>query len=220
MAAGWFDCRGGSFFYGLSWRCPRVLVGGDARPHIVHHLTLLVVLGSALLAGRETGIGAMLRHAAIWRAVGALAVLGYSYRANFRNLGNRNVSGFRPDTALTTGQGDLAIRRSSDGHFSLTTTVEGVRIRFLMDTGARLITLVRRMRRPLASILTNCVAVSVSKPPTALPGQPVYRSVKYPSKLSAQEMSAPRSAAPADRNHCSASLSSIVFPATKSVETQ
>ena len=197
-----------------------MLVGGDARPHIVHHLTLLVVLGSALLAGRETGIGAMLRHAAIWRAVGALAVLGYSYRANFRNLGNRNVSGFRPDTALTTGQGDLAIRRSSDGHFSLTTTVEGVRIRFLMDTGARLITLVRRMRRPLASILTNCVAVSVSKPPTALPGQPVYRSVKYPSKLSAQEMSAPRSAAPADRNHCSASLSSIVFPATKSVETQ
>ena len=128
-------------FYGLSWRYPRVLSGGDAQPHIVHYLILLVVLGSALMAGRETGTGAMLRHAAKWLAIGALAVLGYRYRADFLNLGNRIVSELRPDTALTTSEGDVAIHRRSDEHSRLTATVEGVRIRFLVGTGANLIAL-------------------------------------------------------------------------------
>lgn len=127
--------------YVLSWQFPGVLSDGDAQPYIAHHVILLVVLASALMAGRETGAGAMLRHAAIWIAIGAVAVLGYSYRSDFRNMGNRIVGELRPDMALTTGEGDVAIRRSGDGHFRITATVDGARIRFLVDTGASLVAL-------------------------------------------------------------------------------
>lgn len=127
--------------YLLSWQFPGVLSDGDAQPYVAHHVILLVVLASALMAGRETSGGVMLRHAAIWIAIGAVAVLGYSYRSDFRNMGNRIVGELRPDMALTTGEGDVAIRRSSDGHFRVTATVEGARIRFLVDTGASLIAL-------------------------------------------------------------------------------
>ena len=130
-----------ALLYLLSWQFPGVLSDGDAQPYVAHHVILLVVLASALMAGRETSAGAMLRHAAIWIAIGAVAVLGYSYRSDFKNMGNRIVGELRPDMALTTGEGDVAIRRSSDGHFRLTATVEGKPIRFLVDTGASLVAL-------------------------------------------------------------------------------
>ncbi len=127
--------------YVLSWQFPGVLSDSDTQPYLAHHVILLVVLASALMAGRDTGAGIMLRHAAIWIAIGAVAVLGYSYRSDFRNMGNRIVGELRPDMALTTGEGDVAIRRSSDGHFRLTATVDGKPIRFLVDTGASLVAL-------------------------------------------------------------------------------
>ena len=127
--------------YLLSWQFPGVLSDGNAQPYLAHHVILLVVLASALMAGRDTGAGAMLRHAAIWIAIGAVAVLGHSFRSDFRNMGNRIIGELRPDMGLVTGEGDVAIRRSGDGHFRLTANVEGKSVRFLVDTGASLVAL-------------------------------------------------------------------------------
>ena len=127
--------------YLLSWQFPGVLSDGDAQPYLAHHVIFLVVLASALMAGRDTGAGMMLRHAAIWVAIGAVTVMGYSYRSDFKNMGNRIIGELRPDMALTTGDGNVAIRRSSDGHFRLTATVDGKPVRFLVDTGASLVAL-------------------------------------------------------------------------------
>lgn len=127
--------------YLLSWQFPGVLSDSDAQPYVAHHVILLVVLASALMAGRDTSVGLMFRHAAIWVAIGAVAVLGYSYRSDFRNMGNRIVGELRPDMGLVTGEGDVAIRRSGDGHFRLTAKVDGKSVRFLVDTGASLVAL-------------------------------------------------------------------------------
>lgn len=127
--------------YLLSWQFPGVLSDGDTQPYIAHHLILLVVLGSALMAHRRTSAGSMLRHAAIWIAIGVVAVLGYSYRADFQDVRNRIVGEIRPDMGLVTTGGDVAIRRSGDGHFRLTATVDGKPIRFMIDTGASLVAL-------------------------------------------------------------------------------
>ena len=127
--------------YLLSWQFPGVLSNADAQPYLAHHVILLVVLASALMAGRDTGAGTMLRHAAVWVAIGAVAVLGYSYRTDFQNMGNRIVGELRPDMGLMTGEGNVAIRRSGDGHFRLTATVDGKPVRFLVDTGASLVAL-------------------------------------------------------------------------------
>jgi len=130
--------------YLLSWQFPGVLSDGNARPYLAHHVILLVVLVSALMAGRQTSAGAMVRHAAIWIAIGVFAILGYSYRADLKNIQNRLVGEVRPDLGLVTGDGSVAVRRSSDGHFRLTANVDGKPIRFLVDTGASLVALTRR----------------------------------------------------------------------------
>ena len=125
-----------ALLYLLSWQFPGVLTDGEAQPYLAHHVILLVVLGSALMAGRHSSTGMVLRHAAIWIAIGAVAVLGYSYRSDFRGIGERIVGELRPDRALINGTGEVTIRRSGDGHFRLTATVDGKPIRFLVDTGA------------------------------------------------------------------------------------
>ncbi len=127
--------------YFLSWQFPGVLSDGDAQPYLAHHVILLVVLGSALMAGRQTTIGTSLRHAAIWIAIGVVAILGYSYRSDFRNLQNRIVGELRPDLGLVTTGGEVTIRRGGDGHFRLTANVDGKPVRFLVDTGASLVAL-------------------------------------------------------------------------------
>lgn len=130
--------------YLLSWQFPGVLSDGDAQPYLAHHVILLVVLGSALMARSQASAGAMLRHAAIWVAIGVVAILGYSYRSDFKNIQNRIVGELRPDMGLVTGDGNVAIRRSGDGHFWLTAHVDGKPIRFLVDTGASMVALTRR----------------------------------------------------------------------------
>jgi aspartyl protease family protein len=133
-----------ALLYLLSWQFPGVLSDGDTQPYLAHHVILLVVLGSALMAGRRTAsAGSMVRYAAIWIIIGVVAILGYSYRADFKNMQSRVIGELRPDLALTTGSGDIAIRRSGDGHFRLTAIVDGKSIRFLVDTGASLIALTR-----------------------------------------------------------------------------
>lgn len=129
--------------YLLSWQFPGVLSDGDAQPYLAHHVILLVVLGSALMTGRRTSAGAMVRHAAIWIAIGVVAILGYSYRTDFKNIQNRLVGELRPDLGLVTGDGNVAIRRGRDGHFWLTANVDGKPIRFLVDTGASIVALTR-----------------------------------------------------------------------------
>lgn len=130
--------------YLLSWQFPGVLSDGDTQPYLAHHVILLVVLASALMAGRQTSASTMVRHAAIWIAIGVVAVLGYSYRSDFQHVRDRLVGELRPDLGLVTTGGDVSIRRSGDGHFRLTATVDGKPVRFLVDTGASLVALTRR----------------------------------------------------------------------------
>ena len=133
-----------ALLYLLSWQFPGVLSDGYTQPYLAHHVILLVVLGSALMAGHRTAsAGSMVRYAAIWIVIGVVAILGYSYREDFTNMQNRVIGELRPDLALTTSSGDIAIRRSGDGHCRLTAIVDGKSIRFLVDTGASLIALTR-----------------------------------------------------------------------------
>lgn len=132
-----------ALLYLLSWQFPGVLSDGDTQPYLAHHVILLVVLGSALMAGRRTSAGNILRYGAIWIAIGVIAILAYSYRSDFQNLKNRVVGEIRPDLGLVSAGGDVTIRRSGDGHFRLTAKVDGKPIRFLVDTGASLVALAR-----------------------------------------------------------------------------
>ena len=83
----------------------------------------------------------MLRDASIWVAIGTTLILAYSYRADFRMMGNRILGELVPDRALVSASGEVTLRRGAGGHFRVTADVNGKPIRFLIDTGATLVAL-------------------------------------------------------------------------------
>ena len=124
---------------------PGALDGGNDAPLLVHHALLLALIGAAVAAGARTSAGTALRHAAWWAGIFAAVLLAYSFRDDVRGLGReigaRITGELRPDLALTSEGGAVSIRRGGDGHFRLTAEVDGVPVRFLVDTGATLVVL-------------------------------------------------------------------------------
>ena len=126
--------------YWLSSEFPDA-VSANEGPHLAYGIILLLVVATTLFGGTRLRAGTALRYALIWIGIGALVVLGYSYRWEFRAAGERILGELRPDRAVVTRAGDITIRRGTDGHFRLTADVDGVPVRFLVDTGATLVVL-------------------------------------------------------------------------------
>ena len=96
----------------------------------------MVVIGGAAIAHGRFQARQALRHAAIWVGLGAVLLLGYSFRAEFLALGGRLTGELLPHRAQEAPGGDVTIRAGAGGHFIAEATVNGVAIRFLVDTGA------------------------------------------------------------------------------------
>lgn len=114
-------------------------------PRLVYGAILLALVGAAVVAGARTSAGTALRHAAWWAGIFALILLAYSFRDDVRGIGGeiggRIAGELRPDLALTSEGGTVSVRRGGDGHFRLTAEVDGVPVRFMVDTGATLVVL-------------------------------------------------------------------------------
>jgi len=109
-------------------------------------LMQLVYLG-ALLAFVLGGIryrrglrGAGFHHLAIWALILLALVTVYAYRAPLLRFAQPVLAELSPSSAIAVniegGAQELVIRRGPDGHFRLDADVNGVPVRFLVDTGA------------------------------------------------------------------------------------
>ena len=68
--------------------------------------------------------------------VGAVLLLGYSYREDLRRAGGRMLGELMPGEPMVTQAGTVELRRGPDGHFHVVGTVNGTEVLFLVDTGA------------------------------------------------------------------------------------
>ncbi len=116
-------------------------------PRLGAALIVLVMVAAGIALGRRSGIGSMIRMASGWLAIGIVAVLAYSYRAELRPFYERVVGELDPSRPINVassspgnvGQDDgraFAIRQSEDGHFYAVGRVNGADTRLLVDTGA------------------------------------------------------------------------------------
>jgi len=100
-------------------------------------LTYLVILGSAILmwfvAQNRASLGKLAQQAALWGLifVGAIAVVG---------LWEDIRQSVRPMQSVVSGD-RIELPRAPDGHYYLTAEVNGVPLRFVVDTGASQIVL-------------------------------------------------------------------------------
>jgi len=120
----------------LALQFPEALTTRGEQIQLTQALLLVAVIGGAAIAHGRFQARQALRHAAIWVGLGAALLLGYSFRAEFQAMGERLTGELLPHRAQEAPGGGVAIRAGESGHFIAEATVNGVAIRFLIDTGA------------------------------------------------------------------------------------
>lgn len=105
-------------------------------PYMVRMLALLAFLSAGVVFARRVSLGEAARNIAVWIGIGAVLMLGYTFRDDLAFVGNRVQSEFLPADPVSSGGHVLAVTQDEGGDFYLYGTADGVRIRFLIDTGA------------------------------------------------------------------------------------
>ena len=117
-------------------RFPDAVATRDGQVQVVTLVLLATMVGSAVLLGRGIGLKTALRNALSWIAIALVLILGYSFRHDIVAAKDRILAELLPHRAVETGPGTVAIRARAGGHFQVEAMVDGVAIRFLVDTGA------------------------------------------------------------------------------------
>ncbi len=105
---------------------------GNQAANFLYLLLMLVLVGSALVA-RRLPIKQSLKLALIWALIFALLFGAIALRHDFAALWRR-IAGEATGT-VQTGQ-TLRIKQAEDGHFWISGTLNGEKVRFLIDSGA------------------------------------------------------------------------------------
>ena len=123
----------------LVWGLFRLFPGGHSDWEWSRLIWLLVILGAlstAIVRGGRFPGREIARNAAVWLAIAAVLVLGYTYRDELGAVATRVRSEFVPGTPVETSPHALTITASEDGNFYVYGDVQGTRVRFVVDTGA------------------------------------------------------------------------------------
>jgi aspartyl protease family protein len=107
-------------------------------------LVVILVLMVARLAASTRPLGGIGRQMALLLAFGAMLVIGYSYRNEARGLSERLLGSLLPSRGVEVAPGTMRFTADDNGQFAIDATVDGVKVHFLMDTGASGIALSQR----------------------------------------------------------------------------
>jgi aspartyl protease family protein len=98
-------------------------------------VAIAVFVGGLVLVIFRKHITRALEAALFWAMIGLLLAVGYAYRVELEEAGDRVLAELIPGRAATHGH-VVEIVRSQDGDFSIHTSVNGAKIAMLFDTGA------------------------------------------------------------------------------------
>lgn len=115
--------------FGLSLAFP---ISGAVDPYLIRGLLVLVIFGGAAVFWSRSSLMRLAKVAGLWALIIAGLSTFYLYRSDF---GTRFMSAIDPAGVVSTEEG-LLIHRGRDGHFWLRADLNGVPVRFMVDTGA------------------------------------------------------------------------------------
>jgi aspartyl protease family protein len=142
---GWLALAGGvlALVGVLHLLFPNALAREDNQIDLVYSVLVLAGLASGLIAHWRAGPGRVVRSIVVWIAVALVLVGLYGFRHELRAVAARIADELNPSAPRFGADGAIAVRRASDSHFYLDAKVNGVAIRFLVDTGATSVALTR-----------------------------------------------------------------------------
>jgi len=116
--------------------------GGDQALSFIYLIGCLVLVASGLMA-RRLPLGQSLKMVIAWLLIFGAVFLAFTLKDDFFSLGRRAYAEVTGDNVVASGQGEIRIRQSDDGHFYVNGEVNGHAARFLVDSGATVTTLSR-----------------------------------------------------------------------------
>jgi aspartyl protease family protein len=103
---------------------------------LVRMVAILAVISSSLLFIRQINLKQTVRNVLLWAGIMGVLALGFAYQEPLRDAALRLRSGLIPGYPVQTGTGEMVISESEGGNYLVYGTVNGTRVRFLIDTGA------------------------------------------------------------------------------------
>ena len=108
---------------------------------LIYKIALLIFIGGAVLALFRERVAEAFQAAIFWVVVGLLLAVGYTYRHDLRDIGDRVMSELLPGRAVSRAGGTVEIARGNRGEFAIIVEINGARISTVYDTGASAVVL-------------------------------------------------------------------------------
>jgi aspartyl protease family protein len=109
---------------------------GYDSAQLVYTFALLALVSTGVVLSRRFKLAESLRNIAIWGAVAVVVVLGYLYQDVFADIGTRLRGAVLPAEPQSIDANTVALSESEGGDYYAVGEVDGVRVRFAVDTGA------------------------------------------------------------------------------------
>ncbi|WP_404405085.1 TIGR02281 family clan AA aspartic protease [Pelagibacterium halotolerans] len=108
---------------------------------VIPLLVIGTLIASAVI-GRRQRWGQAAANMVIWVTIAGVLMLGYAYRFELSNIGQRIMGELQPGAALVDpSTGNVRITRSMGGSFHVDAEINGTRIPMIFDTGASAVVL-------------------------------------------------------------------------------
>lgn len=120
----------------LSVLFPGQLTSDLDQAYVIQAIVLIALLSSGLIFARRVNARETIRNIAIWVAIAAVLLVAVSYRDELEDVALRVRSELVPGYALESGEHEIVLTESQGGNFFIFGEANGVRVRFLIDTGA------------------------------------------------------------------------------------
>jgi len=120
----------------LSTLFPGQLNSDGDQAYVIQAIAIIAFLSAGLIFARRINVKETVRNIAIWLAIAAVLIVGLSFRDEIESVALRVRSELVPGYALESGEHELVLTESDGGNFYIFGEANGVRVRFLIDTGA------------------------------------------------------------------------------------
>jgi aspartyl protease family protein len=107
----------------------------DEFSGVVIKVALIVFIGSMVVTLFRERFSQAVQAGLFWLIIAAVLAVGYTYRAELRDTGNRVLSELVPGRAASRGR-IVEISRGRAGDFQVAADVNGARLPMVLDTGA------------------------------------------------------------------------------------
>jgi aspartyl protease family protein len=116
-------------------------LGTDDFGSLVYKIAILIFVGGAVLAMFRERIAEAFQAAMFWVVIGLLLAVGYTYRFELRDIGERVLAELIPGRAVSRAGATVEIARGQRGEFQVVAEINGARIATIYDTGASAVVL-------------------------------------------------------------------------------